>query len=126
MTNVNTASLLEMAPSHASDLADWLDGLPEAEFKRVWTVAIVSCVAEDDDQSIRTLAILLGRVRARVNGQMVAFDGRRHDPVEIGRLGGLKGGPARAAKMTAKQRSEACRKAAKARWAKNAGRPVEL
>lgn len=36
--------------------------------------------------------------------------------VELGRLGGLKGGKARAAKMTKKQRSEAARKAANARW----------
>jgi len=32
--------------------------------------------------------------------------------------GGQSGGPARAAKLTAKERSEIARKAAKARWAK--------
>jgi hypothetical protein len=36
--------------------------------------------------------------------------------VALGRKGGLKGGPARAQKLTAKQRSESARKAAKARW----------
>lgn len=36
----------------------------------------------------------------------------------LGRLGGLKGGKARAAKLSAKRRSEIARKAAKARWAK--------
>ncbi len=36
----------------------------------------------------------------------------------LGRRGGLKGGPARAAKMTPEERSESARKAAKARWAK--------
>ncbi len=36
--------------------------------------------------------------------------------VELGRRGGLKGGKARAAKMTADQRSEAARRAARARW----------
>jgi hypothetical protein len=36
--------------------------------------------------------------------------------VALGRRGGLKGGKARAAKLTAKQRSEAARKAARARW----------
>jgi hypothetical protein len=35
----------------------------------------------------------------------------------LGRLGGLKGGPARAAKLTAKQRRDIASKAAKARWA---------
>jgi hypothetical protein len=37
---------------------------------------------------------------------------------EIGRKGGLKGGKARAAKLTPEQRQEAARKAAKARWSK--------
>lgn len=34
----------------------------------------------------------------------------------LGRLGGLKGGPARAVKLTKKQRSEIAKKAAQARW----------
>jgi hypothetical protein len=38
--------------------------------------------------------------------------------VELGRRGDLKGGKARAAKMTPEERSESARKAAKARWAK--------
>ena len=47
-------------------------------------------------------------------------EGPGKDPaaVALGRKGGLKGGKARAAKMTKKQRSEAARKAAQARWAK--------
>jgi hypothetical protein len=36
--------------------------------------------------------------------------------VALGRLGGLKGGKARAAKLTPEQRSEAARKAVRARW----------
>jgi len=35
---------------------------------------------------------------------------------ELGRSGGLKGGPARAAKLTPEQRSESSRRAAEARW----------
>ncbi len=38
--------------------------------------------------------------------------------VALGRKGGLKGGKARAAGMTAKQRSAAAKKAAAARWGK--------
>ncbi|MBI4499725.1 MAG: hypothetical protein HY700_01065 [Gemmatimonadetes bacterium] len=43
---------------------------------------------------------------------------KRKNPaaVALGRKGGLKGGHARAASMTAKERSESARKAAKARW----------
>jgi len=36
--------------------------------------------------------------------------------VALGRKGGLKGGKARAAKMTAEERSDAARRAARARW----------
>jgi len=43
-------------------------------------------------------------------------DGKNPAAVALGRLGGLKGGKARAKKLTKKQRSEAARKAALARW----------
>jgi hypothetical protein len=36
--------------------------------------------------------------------------------VALGRLGGKKGGPARAAKLTAEKRSEIAKKAAMSRW----------
>ena len=39
--------------------------------------------------------------------------------VALGRKGGKKGGPARAAKLTPEQRSESARKAVQARWAKD-------
>ena len=38
--------------------------------------------------------------------------------VELGKLGGAKGGLARANKLTAKQRTDIARKAAEARWLK--------
>jgi len=38
--------------------------------------------------------------------------------VALGRLGGKKGGPARAAKLSAKKRKAIAQKAARARWAK--------
>jgi hypothetical protein len=43
----------------------------------------------------------------------------------LGRLGGLKGGPARAAKLSAKQRRDIATKAAKARWAGKKTTPVK-
>jgi hypothetical protein len=45
---------------------------------------------------------------------------KRKNPfaVALGRLGGKKGGLARAAAMTSEQRSESARKAVLARWAK--------
>jgi hypothetical protein len=38
------------------------------------------------------------------------------DAVALGRLGGLKGGKARASKLTSEQRKEIAKKAAQARW----------
>jgi hypothetical protein len=38
--------------------------------------------------------------------------------VALGKLGGVKGGKARAAKLSAKKRKEIAKKAAKARWSK--------
>jgi hypothetical protein len=43
-------------------------------------------------------------------------DGKDPAAVALGRKGGLKGGKARAAKLTAEQRSEIAKKAATARW----------
>ncbi len=40
----------------------------------------------------------------------------KRDSKRKGRLGGLKGGTARASKLTSRRRSEIARKAAKARW----------
>lgn len=45
-------------------------------------------------------------------------EGKDPAAIELGRRGGLKGGKARAARMTPEERSEAARKAAAARWQK--------
>jgi hypothetical protein len=47
-----------------------------------------------------------------------ADDGKDPAAVALGRKGGLKGGKARAAKLTPEQRSEIARKAAAKRWHK--------
>jgi hypothetical protein len=43
-------------------------------------------------------------------------EGKNPHAVALGRAGGLKGGKARAAKLTSEQRSEIARKAAAKRW----------
>ncbi len=45
-------------------------------------------------------------------------DGKNPAAVALGKLGGKKGGPARAKKLTKEQRSEIAKKAAQARWSK--------
>lgn len=47
-----------------------------------------------------------------------ADDGKDPAAVALGRKGGLKGGRARADKLTAERRSEIARKAAATRWAR--------
>jgi hypothetical protein len=47
------------------------------------------------------------------------YEGKNPAAVELGRLGGMKGGKARAAKLTAEERSAIARNAAKARWRKD-------
>lgn len=47
--------------------------------------------------------------------------GKNPAAVALGRLGGQKGGKARAAKLSAKKRSSIAKKAAKMRWLKHKG-----
>ena len=51
------------------------------------------------------------------------FEGKNPAAVELGRLGGKKGGKARAEKMTPQQRSDSAKKAADARWADSTNKP---
>lgn len=48
------------------------------------------------------------------------YAGKNPAAVELGRLGGQKGGKVRAAKLTPKKRSEIAKKAAKTRWNRQA------
>ena len=54
-----------------------------------------------------------------VEEESPADDGKNPAAVALGRLGGQKGGRARAAKLTKEQRSEIAKKAAKVRWSKD-------
>lgn len=49
------------------------------------------------------------------------YEGKNPAAVELGRQGGLKGGRARAEKLTSEERSEIARKAANARWHSRSG-----
>jgi hypothetical protein len=52
------------------------------------------------------------------NPQPEPDDGKDPAAVALGRKGGLKGGKARAAKLTPEQRSAAAKKAAESRWSR--------
>jgi len=64
---------------------------------------------------------MLERIAAKTEGRKVeepAEPKKNPAAVELGRLGGKKGGPARAAKLSEKKRSEIAKRAAEARWSK--------
>ena len=58
------------------------------------------------------------RVVQEATGQVEPKPTKTFDAVALGRLGGLKGGKARAATLTSERRVEIARKAARARWGK--------
>ena len=76
-------------------------------------------VPERSSKRPRDVNELAKQIVDEATGEAPAFDpdaGKDPAAVALGRKGGLKGGKARAEKMTPKQRSAAARKAARARW----------
>lgn len=69
--------------------------------------------SRNEDRQIRQAAALLNESSTT---SPAAYPGKDPAAVELGRRGGLKGGRARADKLTAKQRSDIARRAAQARW----------
>jgi hypothetical protein len=67
-----------------------------------------------NSRAFQSVALLTGTAEAPPPEEPV--DPLRAAAAELGRRGGLKGGKARAAKLTQEERSEIARKAAAARW----------
>jgi hypothetical protein len=61
-------------------------------------------------------ANIIGQLSGDVEPEPVADPNKNPAAVALGRLGGLKGGKARAEKLTAKKRSEIAKQASLARW----------
>jgi hypothetical protein len=64
---------------------------------------------------------LAASIVAQVTGAAEAEPEKNPAAVALGRLGGLKGGRARARKLSAEKRKQIARKAARARWKHPAG-----
>ena len=67
----------------------------------------------------RDLNELAAQIVGEATGEVEPVDpdeGKNAEAVERGRLGGLRGGKARAERMSPEERREAARKAAQARW----------
>lgn len=67
-------------------------------------------------RDVNELAARLVELATDPDASDEAGDGKDPAAVELGRRGGLKGGKARAAKLSPEQRSEIAKKAAAARW----------
>jgi len=74
----------------------------------------------------RDLNRLAAAIAAEATGEAPEEPPSEKNPhaVALGRLGGKKGGKARAAKLSKKRRSEIARKAAEARWRKGRHPPA--
>lgn len=72
--------------------------------------------APDDSQTAGETVLDEGRSGEETAPQESQSEGKNPAAVALGRLGGQKGGKARARKLTADERSEIAAKAAKARW----------
>lgn len=72
----------------------------------------------DHDFAVTALRVVQEATKeSELEQPQVQPEGKNPHAVALGRLGGLKGGKARAKKMTAEQRREVAKKAAQARWA---------
>lgn len=68
-------------------------------------------------RDLNQLAAIIVKAATEGEPEIEIEDTRDPAAVALGRKGGLKGGKARAAKLTAEQRREIAKRAAAARWA---------
>lgn len=71
------------------------------------------------------LAKMIGDIATGQTSEKDPDAGKNAAAVALGRLGGAKGGKARAAKLSPNQRSEAAKKAVRARWEQTKTRPAK-
>lgn len=70
-------------------------------------------------RDVNQLAKLVADIASGEIEDIRTEDGKNPAAVALGRLGGLRGGDARAAALSATQRSRIASRAARARWAKS-------
>ena len=91
--------------------------LSEARFHPICDIATMPKRSSKKPHDINELAAsIVGKATAALEGSMAE---KNPAAVALGRLGGLKGGKARAAKLSPEARKRISRKAARARWSKN-------
>lgn len=73
---------------------------------------------KDHDFAVNAFRVVQEATTEPKQDESSSSEGKNPNAVALGRLGGLKGGKARAAKMTPEQRKEIAKIAASARWRK--------
>jgi hypothetical protein len=73
---------------------------------------------QDYDFSIHVLKVVEHATRDKDQDEPTKIDGKNPNAVALGRLGGLKGGKARAETLSPEKRKEIAKKAAQKRWEK--------
>jgi hypothetical protein len=76
---------------------------------------------KEHDFSIRALRVVEQATKdsETIEIESIQIEGKNPNAVALGRLGGLKGGKARFAKLTPEERKEIAQKAARTRWHKS-------
>jgi len=69
-------------------------------------------------RSSKDANVIAARIVAEATGSGLSLEGKNPAAVALGRLGGLKGGPARAQALSSQRRKKIAKKAAEARWKK--------
>jgi hypothetical protein len=77
-----------------------------------------SSIKRNQDMKEVAAAIVHAAAIGEIEPLPLTADGKNAAAVALGRRGGKKGGPARAAVLSSKRRSEIAKKAANARWKK--------
>lgn len=73
---------------------------------------------KDSDFAVNAFRVVQEATKEPEQPQPKTTEGKNPNAVALGRLGGLKGGKARASKLSPEQRKDIAQKAAKARWKK--------
>jgi hypothetical protein len=74
-------------------------------------------VKRSSKKTPRDINALAAHITGEATGEPMPDPNKNPHAVALGRLGGQKGGKARADKLTPKQRQDIARRAAQARWA---------
>jgi len=73
---------------------------------------------KDHDFAVNAFRVVEEATGDQKQDKPLSTEGKNPNAVALGRLGGLKGGKARAAKMTPERRKEIAKQAANKRWKK--------